>query len=148
MNSSFTQLIHHKHPAHGSIEDCCFGGGQLPKWETASHGRAGSDSILVSTVSEVPRALWVPWEFVVHTDLEGKKGAFWDAGRKWVLLCSGAGRSGDGEEEAGITSYPSCSSYLHSRAFLLFFCLLPHFLHFFFPSSLPSQLWPSIKSYE
>lgn len=73
MNSSFTQLIHHKHPAHGSVAGCCSGGGQLPKWETVSHGRAGSDSVLVSTVSEVPRAPWVLQEFTVHTDLEGKK---------------------------------------------------------------------------
>lgn len=100
MNSSFTQLIHHKHPAHGSVEGCCSGGGQLPKWETASHGRAGSDSVLVSTVREVPRAPWALREFTVHMDLEGKKGVFWDAGRRWVLLCSGAARSGDGEEEA------------------------------------------------
>lgn len=130
LNSSFTRLTHHKHPAHGSVEGCCSGGGQLPKRETASRGRAGSDNVLVSTVSEVPRALWALWEFTVHVDLEGKKGVLWDAGKKQVLLCSGAGGSGDGEEEAGITSSPSCSSpHLHSSSFLLFLCFVPHFLN-------------------
>ena len=146
MNSSFTQLIYHKHPAHRSVEDCCSGGGQLPKWETASHGRVGSDSVLVSTISEVPRALWVLWEFTVHMDLGGKNGAFWDTGKKWVLLCSRAARSRDGEEEAGITGYPSCSS---PRLQIFSSCPLPctSFSSFFFPNSLPSQLCPSIKSY-
>lgn len=128
MNSSFTQLIPHKHPAHGSI-------GGLPWGSTASQTgdhEPWTESILVSAVSAAPRALWMFWEFTVHTDLGGKKGVFWDAGRKWMLLHSGAARSSDGEVESGITISPSCSSGLHSRLLLLFLCLVPNFINFSF----------------
>jgi len=92
------------------VADGCSGGGQLPERETASHGRAGSDSVLGSTLGEAPRALPVLWESAVRMALEGRRGVVWDAGRKWMLLCWGAAGIGDGEREAGITGHPSRSS--------------------------------------
>lgn len=140
MNSSFTQLIHHEHPAHGSVEDS-LRGRTTSQTETASHGCAGSDSVLVSTVSDVPRALWVLWEFSVPVDFEGRKGVFWDAGRVGVaLLCSGAARSSAGEEETvGSPTVPLAVLISTPHTFFFFFF---SFSPFFFSHSLPSQLSP------